>query len=78
MLRSLIKLSPRVLGWCRVRWSCAALSVTLAVLAQINVSRETVRLELKATGYVWKRAKLKGRMHLYERAVIKRAFKLIF
>ena len=78
MLRSLIKLSPRVLGWCRVRWSCAALSMTLAVLAQIKVSRETIRLELKATGYVRKRAKLKGRMHLYERAVIKRAFKLIF
>jgi len=60
-LRSLIKLSPRVFGWCRVRWSCAALAVTLVVLAQIKVSRETVRLELKAAGYVWKRAKLKGR-----------------
>jgi transposase len=68
MLRSLIKLSPRVLGWCRVRWSCAALSVTLSVLAQIKVSRETVRLELKAAGYVWKRAKLKGRDDDPERA----------
>jgi len=44
-----------------VRWSCAALALTLVVLAQIKVSRETVRLELKAAGYVWKRAKLKGR-----------------
>ena len=60
-LRSLIKLSPRVFGWCRVRWSCATLSVTLAVLTQVEVSRETVRLELKAADYVWKRAKLKGR-----------------
>src|SRR5262245_43498950 len=68
MLRSLIKLSPRVLGWCQVRWSCAALSMTLAVLAQIKVSRETVRLELKAAGYVWKRAKLKGRDDDPERA----------
>ena len=67
-LRSLIKLSPRVLGWCRVRWSCATLAVTLAVLTQIEVSRETVRLELKAVGYVWKRAKLKGRDDDPERA----------
>ncbi len=60
-IRSLIKLSPRVFGWCRVRWSCAALAVTLIALTQIKVSCETVRLELKAAGYVWKRAKLKGR-----------------
>jgi putative transposase len=68
MLRSLIKLSPRVFAWCRVRWSCATLAVTLAVLAQVEVSRETVRLELKAAGYVWKRAKLKGRDDDPERA----------
>lgn len=68
MLRSLIKLSPRVLGWRRVRWSCATLALTLAVLTQIEVSRQTVRLELKAAGYVWKRAKLKGRDDDPERA----------
>jgi hypothetical protein len=68
MLRSLIKLSPRVFGWCRVRWGCAALAVTLVVLTQIKVSRETVRLELKAAGYVWKRAELKGRDDDPERA----------
>src|SRR5262249_14123210 len=67
-LRSLIKLSPRVFGWCRVRWSCTALALTLTVLAQIKVSRETVRLELKAAGYVWRRAKLKGRDDDPERA----------
>lgn len=67
-LRSLIKLSPRVFGWCRVRWSCAALAVTLAVLTQVEVSRETVRLELKVAGYVWKRAKLKARDSDPERA----------
>ena len=39
----------------------AALAATLVALTQINVSRETVRLELKAAGYVWKRAKLKVR-----------------
>jgi putative transposase len=67
-LRSLIKLSPRVFGWFRVRWSCAALAVTLAVFTQVEVSRETVRLELIAAGYVWKRAKLKGRDDHPERA----------
>ncbi len=51
-LRSLIKLWPRIFGWCRVGWSCAALAVTLAVLTQVEVSPETVRLELKAAGYV--------------------------
>ena len=66
-LRSLIKLSPRVFAWCRVRWSCGALAVTLAVLTQAKVSRETVRLELKAAGYVWKRAKEIGRASCRER-----------
>jgi putative transposase len=78
MLRSLIKLSPRVLGWCRVRWSCAALSMTVAVLAQIKVSRETIRLELKAAGYVWKRAKLKGRDDDPERARRLARIRLLF
>jgi hypothetical protein len=40
---------------------CAALAATLVALTQIKVSRETVRLELKTAGYVWKRAKPKGR-----------------
>src|SRR5262245_2197566 len=68
ILRSLIKLSPRVFAWCRVRWSCAALAVTLVVLTQIKVARETVRLELKAAAYVWKRSKLEARDDDPERA----------
>jgi transposase len=60
-LRSLIKQPPRFFGWCRVRWSCATLALTLAVLSGIELSRETVRIELKAAGYQWKRAKLKAR-----------------
>jgi putative transposase len=60
-LRSLIKQSPRLFGWCRVRWSCATLALTLAILSGIEVSRETVRRELKVAGYEWKRAKLKAR-----------------
>jgi hypothetical protein len=46
----------------------AALAATLVALTQIKVSRETVRLELKAAGYVWKRAKLKGRYDDPQRA----------
>jgi hypothetical protein len=38
-----------------------AFAAALVALTQIEVSRETVRLELKAAGYVRKRAKLKGR-----------------
>jgi hypothetical protein len=68
MLRSLIKLSPQVFAWCRVHWGCATLAVTLAVPTQIEVSRETIRLELKVAGYVWKRAKLKCRDDDPERA----------
>ena len=60
-LRALIKLSPRLFGWCRVRWSCTTLALTIAALTQIEVSRETVRRELKVAGYEWKRAKLKAR-----------------
>jgi len=37
------------------------MTTTLVALTQIKVSRETVRLELKAAGHVWKRANLKGR-----------------
>ena len=60
-LRSLMKQPPRLFGWCRVRWSCATLALTLAVLSGLEVSRETVRRELKVAGYEWKRAKLKAR-----------------
>ena len=52
--------------------------MTLAVLAQIKVSRETVWLELKAAGYVWKRAKLKGRDDDPERAKRLARIRLLF
>jgi transposase len=67
-LRSLIKQSPRLFGWCRVRWSCATLALTIATLTQVEVSRETIRRELKVAGYEWKRAKLKARDDDPERA----------
>ena len=57
----IIKQPPRLFGWCRTRWSCAALSLTIATQTGLQVSRETIRCELRATGYVWKRAKLKAK-----------------
>jgi transposase len=56
-----IKQSPRAFGWCRTRWSCAALALTIAARIGLQVSRETIRCELRAAGYVWKRAKLKAK-----------------
>jgi putative transposase len=57
----LIKQPPRIFGWCRTRWSCAALALTIATRTGATYSRETIRRELLAAGYVWKRAKLTGR-----------------
>lgn len=57
----LVKQPPRLFGWCRTRWSCAALALTITTRTKVNWSRETVRQELRAQGYVWKRAKLKAR-----------------
>jgi len=52
-------------SWASIRYSHlplrAALAAALVALTQIKVSREIVRLELKAAGYVLKRAELKGR-----------------
>jgi len=56
-----VKQPPRVFGWCRTRWSCAALALTIATRINVTYSRETIRCELLAAGYAWKRAKLKGR-----------------
>jgi transposase len=67
-LRSLIKQSPRLFGWCRTRWSCAVLTLTITVLCGNELSRETIRRELKDAGYEWKRAKLKARDDDPERA----------
>jgi transposase len=57
-LLRILQQPPRIFGWCRTRWSCAALALTLQMRTGLEVSRETIRRELKAAGYVWKRAKL--------------------
>jgi transposase len=57
-LVALLKATPRAHGWCRTRWSCATLAVTLPATRGIVVSAETMRRWLHEIGWVWKRAKL--------------------
>jgi putative transposase len=57
-LLALLKAAPRAYGWCRTRWSCATLAVTLHTKRGVTVSAETVRRWLHEVGWVWKRAKL--------------------
>lgn len=60
-LISILKHAPRVYGWCRSRWSCAAVALQLKAQRGLKVSGETVRLWMKECGYVWKRAKLSAK-----------------
>jgi putative transposase len=55
-LVALLKASPRASGWCRTRWSCATLALTLQAKRGITVSAETVRRWLHEIDWVWKRA----------------------
>jgi transposase len=57
-LGALLKQAPRAYGWCRARWSCATLAMTLQAKHGIEVSAATVRRWLHEIGWVWKRAKL--------------------
>ncbi|MBI3328123.1 MAG: winged helix-turn-helix domain-containing protein, partial [Nitrospinae bacterium] len=57
-LLALLKASPRAYGWCRTRWSCATLALTLQTKGGVTVSGETMRRWLHEVGWVWKRAKL--------------------
>jgi putative transposase len=57
-LVALLKAPPRAYGWCRTRWSCATLALTLQTKRGMTVSAETMRRWLHEVGWVWKRAKL--------------------
>jgi transposase len=57
-LGALRKAAPRAYGWCRTRWSCATLAMTLQAKHGRTVSADTVRRWLHEIGWVWKRAKL--------------------
>jgi transposase len=56
-LVAIIKRAPHCFGWCRTRWSCAALALELQARRGVRVSRETIRRWLQEAGYVWKRAR---------------------
>jgi transposase len=57
-LVALLKATPRAYGWCRTRWSCVTLALTLQAKRGVTVSAETMRRWLHEIGWVWKRAKL--------------------
>jgi len=57
-LLALLKTVPQTYGWCRTRWSCATLALTLHAKRGLTVSAETMRRWLHEVGWVWKRAKL--------------------
>ncbi|MGH8066291.1 MAG: IS630 family transposase, partial [Candidatus Entotheonellia bacterium] len=60
-LVALLKAPPRAYGWCRTRWSCATLALTLQAKRGMTVSAETMRRWLHDLGWMWKRAKLVAR-----------------
>jgi putative transposase len=57
-LLALLKVAPQAHGWCRTRWRCATLALTLEATRGIKVSAETMRRWVHEVGWVWKRAKL--------------------
>jgi transposase len=57
-LLALLKAHPRAYGWCRTRWSGAALALTRQATRGIAVSAETMRRWLHELGWVWTRAQL--------------------
>jgi transposase len=60
-LVALLKAAPQAYGWCRTRWSCATLALTLEAKRGRTVSAETMRRWVHEVGWVWKRAKLVAR-----------------
>ncbi len=57
-LMARLKATPRTDGWCRTRWSCATLALTLQTKRGLTVSAETMRRWLHELGWGWKRPKL--------------------
>ncbi len=56
-LKSLVKVAPAAFGWCRTRWSCAALALEVQRRRGVSVSPDSIRRWLHELGYVWKRAR---------------------
>jgi hypothetical protein len=57
-LLALLRKPPAAFGWCRTRWSCATLALSLEVRRGVGVSAETVRRWWQRLGWRWKRSKL--------------------
>jgi transposase len=68
-LLALLQKSPRAEGWCRTRWSCATLALSLEARRGLRVSAETVRRWLHDLGWRWKRAKLVAKDNDPQRAL---------
>jgi transposase len=56
-LLSIVRRAPVAFGWCRTRWSCAALALELKARRGTSIRGETVRRWLHELSYVWKRAR---------------------
>lgn len=67
-LLALLAKPPAAEGWCRARWSCATLALSLYARRGLQVSAETVRRWLWGLGWRWKRAKLAAKDKDPERA----------
>jgi transposase len=67
-LLALLRKSPMMEGWCRTRWSCATLALSLEARRGWQVSAETVRRWLHSIGWRWKRAKLVAKDNDAQRA----------
>jgi putative transposase len=67
-LLALLRKPPAVEGWCRTRWSCATLALSLSARRGLEVSAETVRRWLHSLGWRWKRTKLIAKDNDPERA----------
>jgi transposase len=67
-LLALLRKSPAVEGWCRTRWSCATLALSLEAKRGLRVSAETMRRWLHQLGWRWKRTKLAAKDNDPQRA----------
>jgi transposase len=72
----LLQKPPATFGWCRTRWSCATLALSLEARRGLRVSAETVRRWLQRMGWRWKRAKLVAKDNDPQRATKLAAIRL--
>jgi transposase len=75
-LLALLRKPPAAFGWCRTRWSCATLALSLEARRGVRVSAETVRRWLQRLGWRWKRSKLVAKDNDPQRATKLAAIRL--